>query len=490
MALLGVDAGSSGCKAVVFSEEGRQLSVGRSSYSPVSARVGEAELDPDVFFACFAKAVRLAVGKCSHKVEAMAISSHGESIVPIAPNGNIAGNMIMNSDNRAVAEAKQLENMLGCERLYSITGSVPHAMFALPKIVWHKQNGSHKARRYLSPSDYLLFSLGFPPLTDFSLASRVLAFDIHSKKWSKEILDTAGVLEEELPVPVQAGEIAGKLTKQTAEPLGLPEGVTVVVGGHDQPCGALGMGVIAEGDISVSAGTYECITTASNQPQNSIEALKFSLNSYCHVVRDSYVTLAFFPAAIGVSWFVEQLCVQEALLAKELDISVYEVLEKEQAKFPGPTGVCIVPHWVGACNPRWDVSATGKISGLTPACSRAELYKAFYEGIACELDLNIKALETIIGNIPSLKISGGGARSEFTVRLRANIAEKPFVLIDSSEVVCQGAAMLAGVGVGTYSSVANAVDQMVRTAKVIAPDVILAQQYRKQRDQYARLAEF
>ena len=106
-----------------------------------------------------------------------------------------------------------------------------------------------------------------------------------------------------LPLPVAAGTIAGKLDRDTAASLGLPSGTPVVLGGHDQACGALGNGVIEAGRASNSMGTYECILTASDKPQLGEAALAAGLNSAAHVVPRRYTTLAYFPAGIMLQWF-------------------------------------------------------------------------------------------------------------------------------------------------------------------------------------------
>ena len=95
----------------------------------------------------------------------------------------------------------------------------------------------------------------------------------------------------------------GKLDASAAGQLGLSTETTVVIGGHDQPCGALGVGVVDSGRVADSIGTYECLLAASDQPCPTDAALAASLNTYCHVVPDKFVTMAFFPSGIMIEWF-------------------------------------------------------------------------------------------------------------------------------------------------------------------------------------------
>ncbi len=142
---------------------------------------------------------------------------------------------------------------------------------------------------------------------DYSLASRFLAFDVRHKTWSDEIFSACDLEVDRFPKPVPAGTVAGQLTGQVAIDLGLPSGTAVVLGGHDQPCAALGMGVIEPGRVSASLGTYECLLAASRETVITETAFAANLNTYCHVVPDRYVTLAYFPAGIMLEWFLHLL---------------------------------------------------------------------------------------------------------------------------------------------------------------------------------------
>ena len=156
------------------------------------------------------------------------------------------------------------------------------------------------------------------------------------------------------------------------------------MGGHDQPCGALGVGAIGSGRVADSMGTYECLLAASDQPSLTDAALAASLNSYCHVVPDKFVTLAYFPSGIMIKWF-HDLLYGEGELAEDTDPfhaeSIhYATLEREAPA--GPTGLCITPNLIGTCNPDFNPHARGIISGLSPNTTRSQIYKGILEGLA------------------------------------------------------------------------------------------------------------
>jgi xylulokinase len=486
MALLGVDLGSGSCKIAVFQEDGTVLARTVSAYTPpISPGKDMLEIHSDGFFDAFVSAINKIAPDIRGKIEAMAISSHGESYIALDGTGKPLGNFIMNADNRAVEESSLLEKELGREYLYSICGVPPHPTFSLNKIAWHKRRKLYeKAAHYLNVGDYILYRLNLGLLTDYSLASRVMGFDIRKKRWSEQITGAAGVHEKQFPETAPAGTPAGKLSIDMAALLGLRQGISVCVGGHDQPCGLLGSGILSGEDAMVSAGTYECAALSSAFPCNTPEALKYHLNSYCHVVPEKYITLAFFPGAMIVDWLVREFCLPEAAAAEEKNVSPYQLLDSMIETIPGPTGVCITPHLIGSFNPDWDVRATAVFAGLGPKTTRLHLYKAVYEGIACELARNIRILEKITGTIFRLRISGGNAALQLSVLLRAAFTGKPFVRLQSCECVCLGAAMLAGAGSGVFRNLSEAVEGMVHLGETVVPDPDIKSMYEIQCRQY------
>lgn len=421
-------------------------------------------------------------------VEVLALSSHGETIIPVDEQKRAIGPAILNADNRAVAEAHWLAEKVGREKLFEITGLVAHSMYPLPKMLWlrkHQPDVFSRTASFLTLPGYLLTRLGLPGYVDFSLASRFLAFDTRKRKWSAEILSACEMPENQFPSPLPAGTIAGQLPAKIATELGLKANIPVVLGGHDQPCAALGSGVLGPGRVSASLGTYECLVAASEVPATTGVALAANLNSYCHVVPERYVTLAYFPAGVMIEWFLRVLC-----SAAETGTSVSQgelcaALESQAS--PDPTGLCITPHLFGTCNPDFDPNATGVIAGIRGTTSRSDLYKGILEGIACEFANMAELLQQAAGMFRNVYISGGGARSRLGLQLRATMANRELHLMQCPEAVCLGTAILAGVATGMYGSFAQAVEQVVRVSGTITPEAATAATYESQRMQYRML---
>ena len=481
MSLLAIDIGSSACKAVAFTPDGEIVAQRTSAYTPSFPEPGHAEMASHLFWDAVCACTKSIAASLPEPIQAVCFSSHGETFVAVNKKGEPVANAILNQDTRATAESNWLEQKLERRRIFEITGLVLHPMYPLAKILWlrrHCPQTFSSSAGFVTPIGYILLRLGLPAYIDYSLASRYLAFDVRARKRSEEILEAAELTQDLLPEPVPAGAIVGKLSASSAAELGLCAGTRIVLGGHDQPCGALGSGVIRPGQVSDSLGTYECALAASEKPALSDTAFAASLNSYCHVVPDKYVTIAFFPSGIMMKWFHDLLYRE----TRNSDASHYQELEAHAP--PGPTGLCITPNLIGSCNPDFNPNLRGIIYGLNSATGPAAIYKGILEGLACELSQITQLLADAVGDFSDMSVSGGGTRSTLGVQLRAALTGKCLHVMRCPEAVCMGGAILAGVAVGQYANFEQAVGQVVREAAVIAPDLQIASVYASQIKRY------
>jgi xylulokinase len=233
MSLLAVDIGSSACKAVLFAPSGKILARHSSDYTPDFPRPTFAEMDPERFWFSVCTCTRAVVREAVEPVQALCLSSHGETFVAIDASDRPLAPAILNQDARATNEAEWCEEVIGRRRLFQITGLVSHPMYSVPKIIWLRKNRPDifaSTSCFVTLTGYILQRMGLPPYLDYSLASRFLAFDIRNYCWSEEILGAAGLRKDQLPVPVPAGTIAGKLHCEVAEDMGLRPETPVVVG--------------------------------------------------------------------------------------------------------------------------------------------------------------------------------------------------------------------------------------------------------------------
>ena len=469
MSVLGLDVGTSTCKGIVLADDGRILAQEQRSYAEAVRIDGAAaELSPR----CFENGVKAVISSAAERcgadpIRAIAVSSHGETLIPVGADGAPLADAMLSMDRRSQHDSDLLIERLGRQRLYQITGSMMHPQFPVPKVMYlrrEKPEIAQAAVHYDTANDYIYRILGCPGVVDFSIASRFGGLDVHKRAWSDDIMDAAELPCGLFSVPVNAAACIGYMPEALASSLGLKERVALVSGGHDQPCAALSIGG-AENALPVSAGSYECAILSTDTPMNGSDGFRYGLNSYCHVLPGKYATLAFFVSGMMVRWYLDTFYAEES---HRLGADIYSYLERQFRD--GPTGICFTPHIFGAMNPEWSEHAAARISGLTAGASKTDLYKAVLEGTCCELDLNIRVLEKLAGPIRRLVMSGGGSRSDIWMQLRADITGKEIDVTDSgAEASCLGAAILAGIGIGVFSGPEDALNRIQRSVRRFLP---------------------
>jgi xylulokinase len=237
-----------------------------------------------------------------------------------------------------------------------------------------------------------------------------------------------------------------------------------------------------------SIGTYECVLAATEAPSLQDAALAASLNTYCHVVPERYVTIAYFPSGIMMKWFHDLLYGNSATARAGQEkqnggeAGHYAFLEANAP--PGPTGLCVTPHLIGTCNPDFNPHARGVIAGLDPSTERTQIYKGILEGVACELAQMTDLLAKTVGEFQDIRVIGGGTRSLLGLKLRAALTGCRLHEMQCQEAVCLGGAILAGLAIGEFASIREAVDRLVHEGEVVTPDAALAASYARQVRQY------
>jgi len=490
MSLLGLDIGTSGCKATIIDYEGNVKGQAYQEYSLITPNPGWEELDPDLVW----KSVQLVIKKSldgykGEGVKAISVSSFGEAVVPIDRDGNVLHNSIIYIDVRGQEEAAYLRNRLGNEKILGITGTLAHPMYSICKIMWlknYRPEVYNKTWKFLLFADFILFKLGAKPHTDYSLAARTMAFDIINKRWSPEILESAEVDENKFGGPVQAGTVVGELSKEIAEELGLPKDVILVAGGHDQPCAALGAGVIRSNLAVDGLGTTECVTPAFDRAIISDSMANNNFACVPHVVRDMYVTYAFtFTCGSLLKWYRDNFGSIYMEEAAKSNINLYSLLIEKATK--RPTDIFVLPHFAGAATPYMDTEAKGAIIGLSINTKAEDIIKAILEGITFEIMVNVEKLEEAGINIDEMRAVGGLAKSEHYLQLKADIMGRKVTSMQVSEAGTLGVAILAGTASGVFGSIEEAVKSLVKTKKEFYPDKKLHEIYMEKFQTYKKI---
>ncbi|MFI4912825.1 MAG: L-fuculokinase [Sedimentisphaeraceae bacterium JB056] len=443
---MGIDIGTSGCKAAVFDENGKQLSLAYREYDLIVRNKGWAELDSDnVIEKCF-EVIKEAAGNCgAEKIAGLGISSQGEAFTPIDKDGRALYNAIVSSDSRAAEYVHSWPKQFGKEKLYRITGHTSHSLFSLFKLLWLRDNEPeifNSADKFLCFEDLLQYRLGLEPAMGYPMAGRTMLFDVTGHCWSTEILESIGLDKSKFANPMPSGSLAGNVSGKVAKKIGLSEGTFVLTGGHDQPCCALGAGAITPGKAVYSIGTVECITPAFDSPVFSDELRKNNLCTYDHAVKGTYATVAYsITGANMFKWCRDELGQPEIEEARNKNINAYELILEHLDE--EPTDLLALPYFTPSGTPYFETDIKGMIYGLTLSTKRTEIIKAMLEAVTMEIKLNLDILKNSGCEVNELRAIGGGAKSSKWVQLKADILGLPISILDVKEAGCFGMAMLA-----------------------------------------------
>jgi xylulokinase len=442
---MGIDIGTSGCKAAVFDKNGRQLSLAYREYELIVPRKGWAQLDSDnVIDKCF-EVIREAAGNSgTEKIAGLAISSQGEAFTAVDKEGNVLYDAIVSSDMRAEEYVRSWPKRFGEDKLYRITGHTPHSLFSLFKLLWLKDNEPEifdKADKFLCFEDLLQYRLGLEPKMGYSMAGRTMLFDVVNHRWSEEILDCVGLDKSRLAAALPSGHYSGKVPANIAKDLNLSADTFVLTGGHDQTCCALGAAAIKPGNAVYSIGTVECITPAFAKAVFSDNLRNNNLCTYDHVVKDTYATVAYsITGANMLKWCRDELGQAEIIEARGKDRNAYDlIIDSLQDE---PTDLLALPYFTPSGTPYFEPKAMGMIYGLSFSTKRLEIIKALLEGVTMEMKLNLEILKKSGGDISELRAIGGGAKSPKWMQMKADILGIPILTLDVKEAGCFGTAML------------------------------------------------
>lgn len=489
MSYLGLDIGTSGCKAAAFRETGEQLAVAYREYPVQYSDEGGAELDAERVCAACREVVAETAAQVAHDpVKALGISSQGEAFLPLDASGRILAPAMVSSDTRAAALLPEWTDAFGAERLYRITGHTAHPMFTLFKLLWTRQRRPdvwRRARRFLCFEDLLHTRLGLEPHIGWPLAGRTMLFDVTTHAWSEEILDALELPASTLATPRASGSCVGTATPAVAAEWGLPAGVLVVTGGHDQMCAALGAGIAAPDQAMYASGTVECIAPVFATPVFRPELMAGNLSMYDAAVPGMYGTVAFsLTGGNLLQWFRDQFGAAERAEAERTEGNAYELLLRQMPA--EPSHLLVVPYFTPSGTPHFDLHTPGVVYGLRLSTSRGELLRGLLEGVALEMRLNTEILAQAGVTIREFRATGGGARNGAWNQLKADVLGIPIQCVLTTEAGCCGAALLAA-SAHSGEPLSRLAAAWVRLGAVFEPNVRQHAQYDERFPRYEQL---
>jgi len=488
MSTMGIDIGTTGCKALVFDAGGNRLSSAYREYPLLSPHPGWAELDSkQVIDACL-DVIREAAAASGDPVRAIGISSQGEAFTAVGPDGSYLYNAMVSSDTRAADIAETWSKDFGRKRLYRATGHTAHPLFTLFKIVWLRDNLPDvwdRAAKFYCFEELLQSRLGLDPAISWPLAGRTMMFNVRTHKWDPQILEKIGLDAAKLARPVPSGTIVGTIPAAMADRLGLGHDVAVVAGGHDQPAAAFGAGAVSPGQALYAMGTVECICPAFPMRIFSQDLFQNNLCIYDHVSKGLSTSVAYsLTGGNLLKWFRDEWSAAERDEAARTGANVYELILRELP--PNPTDLLVLPYFTPSGTPYFSIDVPGAILGLRLSTTRGEVLRGLIEGVCLEMRLNLDILDRTGLKTDEFRAAGGGSKSRALNQIKADVLGRPLTTVEEPEAGCLGMAMLA------YAAIENGdpaelSQTWVKTGETVEPNANVAAQYTEKFEQYVRL---
>jgi len=482
--LVGTDIGTLGAKTVVVDCEGRVHGEAFQEYDVLTPAQGWAEQWPNPWERAVYHTIREAVkatGAPTDEFQGLCISGlYGGSGIPVDKDYKPLRPCLIWADRRATQECEWVEETIGVDRIYQVTGNVVDPYYGYAKILWLKNNEPktwEKIHRLETPNGYVIRRLtGVENIDHTSAGNLGGVYDLEKRCWSEELMEEMGIPRSFFPEEIlESVEVVGELSGEAASKLGIPKGTQVCAGGIDAPISALAGGATKSGDLVAMLGTSMCNGVINREEKYSPQMI-----NYPYALNPSKTIYSFTgisTAGFCVRWFRDQLSRDLAGLGVE---NPYKVLDEEAAKVaPGSEGLIFLPHMmVGERAPYWDNHLKGGLLGLTVYHTRGHLFRAVLEGVAYAMRYSIEAaLETGI-HLGRATLVGGGASSSLWRQILADVTGVQFNYLPESMGAPLGDAFLAGLATGNISS-ENQIEKWVAGMEPITPNQETRETYNK-----------
>ena len=443
-ALVGLDVGTTGAKAVAITPEGELIASTEESYPLSTPRAGWSEQDPEEWW----RASERALAALGVEPARVGLSGQMHGLVCLDERGEVLRPAILWNDQRTGEECAEIEALVGLERLVSLTGNRALPGFTAPKLLWlrrHEPDVYARIRRITLPKDYVRLRLTGEWAVDAADASGTLLFDVAHRRWSEEVLATLDVPSEWLPPVSESTEIAGA---------------------GDQQAAALGVGAVEPGIVSVVLGTSGVVLAPlreyAHEPHGRVHA-------FCHALPATWEAMGVMLNAAGsLQWFHDTLAP---------GVSFDELTAEAASWDPGADGMTFLPYLQGERTPHADPDARGAFAGLARHHDRGALVRALLEGVAYGLRDSLELLRGLGVEPTAGRASGGGAHSRLWLEIVASTLGLPLELTMLEEGSAFGAALLAGVADGVFADAREAVAACVRVRETIEPNARWADVY-------------
>lgn len=478
--LIGIDVGTTGTKALLFSQDGQVLGHAYRGYPLHTPQVGYSEQEAEDWWQAVCETVReiCTEEQISANVAAISLSSQGGTVVPVDTEGAPLGRAIVWNDRRCGDQRAAFETQMGGDAaMYRTTGWHLGAGLPLLTVRWLRENRPElfeKAARFLTVPDYISYKMTGKAVVDLSNAGINQFYDLTVGAYNSSLLAFAGIREEQLPVCAPSGTLVGNLTKQAADALGLTENTVFVTGAHDQYAVALGAGAIGDGDILIGSGTCWVVTAIADQPDFSA-----GLSQSVAAVPGMWGSLqSLSSGGVCLEWLRKQVGFEEEM--------PFDTINREaERRRAAEEGLFFFPFAGKAGEDKRFTKAS--FLGMDLSHDRFHLARAVMEGVVFQ-NLWMREAFRVKPSEQGIILAGGASKSPVWAQLVADISGMPVRIPEVADLACVGAAAMAGLGCGIYKTPREACDCLKMKERRLLPDMSRHQIYKKLYETYKKQA--
>lgn len=472
---LGVDVGTSAVKAVVADDAGHIVAQSSARLAISRPRELWSEQDPGDWWAATNKAVSDLSPAIRRSVTAIGLSGQMHGATLLDGSGRALRPAILWNDGRSIEECEELESDL--PDLPTLAGNRAMPGFTSPKLAWvakHEPELFEQVASVLLPKDYIRLRMTGELASDMSDSAGTLWLDLAKRDWSDALLSVSGLTRSQMPRLYEGSEVTGMLRSEVAEAWSM-SAVPVVAGGGDNAAGAIGVGVLEEGDAFLSLGTSGVLFVANKDYRPNPFG---GVHTFCHAVPDRWHQMSvILSAASCMDWAAKFTGAKDTA-------SLFAAAEFEGSG--ADVGEIFLPYLSGERTPHNNPNAKGVLFGLNHDSGQTQIARAVMEGVAFAFCDGLEALADAGTKIDQVTVIGGGARSNLWGEILASSMGIRLVYRAGGEVgPAYGAARLAQIGHTVASS--NEVATAPAILNIIEPNAKLQERLAPKREKFRAL---
>lgn len=490
--LLAIDQGTSGCKLTIFDLDGQVIADTTKAYPTNYPDKDFVEQDCEQWWQVSVEGIKEMLHQKNinpKAIKGIGVDGISWACIPIDESGDVLYPTMIWLDRRAKDEVQWMKDTVGEETLIELSGNPVDPAYITPKMLWLKNNEPEifaKTWKFLQSNAFIVYRLTGQISQDYSQGYGFHFFDMKKGEYNQAMADKLGLSLDMVAPLMNSSDVVGGVTKEVAELTGLVEGTPVVAGGLDAACCTLGAGVVRPGQTQEQGGQAGGMSICMEKP-----LIHSKLILGYHVVPGKWLLQGGTTGGGGtLNWFNRELGHSEQEEAFREGTNPFVIMSNEAETIPpGSEGVTFLPYMKGERSPLWSSEAKGVYYGLSFDKTRAHMIRSTMEGVAYSLRHNLETAYEVNANVEKLSSVGGSANSSVWTQLKSDITGCPIEVPYADHATTLGSALLAGVGVGLYSSFEEAVKRTVKIQKTYEPNVNNIETYNDGYMRYKKLSD-